>query len=467
MTVIDQSGIAAKTRSLPISPELEKVLKAAGQAAGIDSIIVTSGGQPPTGKQREGSTRHDFGRAADLYLVVAGHKLRFSNRKADERLRRFVVAAAAHGANGIGAGVNYMGDYKLHIGFGRDRRDKQQLVWGARGRSVNAPQWLRDAAVEGWQHPPAWVFAHASESASAAVAVNEVQLEFDETEAHPEALDAVTIRAVQEQLTQLGYKLGRIDGIIGALTESALLAFQRDNDLPPTGLPDAMTRERLTTAAPRALAADRVTATEETLVKQGSVIARDARYSRWLGWITAALGAVGVGNSAVVNSAAATRDTSGLEQMLVALRQLPVAADPSQAARISEVIGQMQDRVPAGGPGAEALELMRLVLASGDPVATTDALGRILAQQPDAPMRTVLDLLPGFFASGSVLEAVAQGIAGLGSSLLPNFAGSLTLVGIGLIGRHLSNRISAARVRDQRSGANLNPLNSTQRSSMS
>ena len=47
------------------------------------------------------------------------------------------------------------------------------------------------------------------------------------------------VRDLQEQLTGLGYALGRVDGAFGPLTRDAVLEFQADNDLPTTGKVDA------------------------------------------------------------------------------------------------------------------------------------------------------------------------------------------------------------------------------------
>jgi hypothetical protein len=140
------------TRNKPITNELRGVLNAAAQAAGIDTIRITSGGQDALGHgtRRTGSTRHDLGRAADLQCVVAGEALTFTDDAAPPGILRFVTAAAAAGATGIGAGVTYMGNRTIHVGFGTSVNDHTKLTWGVHGRSATAPQWLRDAAQDGW-----------------------------------------------------------------------------------------------------------------------------------------------------------------------------------------------------------------------------------------------------------------------------------------------------------------------------
>jgi Bacterial SH3 domain len=143
-------------RNKPISAELKQVLDTAARAAGIDTIRINSGGQDALGEgtRRTGSTRHDRGRAADLQCVVNGTTLTFTDQSAHPDIVAFVTAAAAAGATGIGAGVGYMGDRTIHVGFGASVNDHSKLTWGAGGRSANAPQWLRDAAAAGWSHAP-------------------------------------------------------------------------------------------------------------------------------------------------------------------------------------------------------------------------------------------------------------------------------------------------------------------------
>ena len=143
---------ARAIRNRPIAPELERVLRAAADTVGVDTINIVSGGQPTReeGGPRTGSTRHDHGRAADLQLVIAGRTLTFTDDGADARVAAFVTAAAASGATGIGAGVAYMGNKTIHVGFGTSVDDRTRLVWGAGGKSATAPDWLRIAARKGW-----------------------------------------------------------------------------------------------------------------------------------------------------------------------------------------------------------------------------------------------------------------------------------------------------------------------------
>lgn len=135
---------AGKIRNKPIQDKLKTVLLRAAEKAGVDDVNVTSGGQDVKGQgtRRTGSTRHDGGAAADLQLIRKGRVLDFHSDRAV--FEAFVTAAAAAGATGLGAGDAYMGPQTIHVGFG------SKLVWGAGGKSVNAPAWLKRAAEAGW-----------------------------------------------------------------------------------------------------------------------------------------------------------------------------------------------------------------------------------------------------------------------------------------------------------------------------
>ncbi len=149
MATVDQSGIVGKIRDLPIGSQLAALLKSAAEATGVDRVFIISGSQPGSSGQSTGSTRHNNGRAADLQLFVNGGVLTFSDANGGQ-FASFVKACAARGATGIGAGVHYMGNKTIHVGYGTSPQDHSKLVWGANGASANAPQWLRVAAQAGW-----------------------------------------------------------------------------------------------------------------------------------------------------------------------------------------------------------------------------------------------------------------------------------------------------------------------------
>ena len=87
-----------------------------------------------------------------MSLSQRGRTLDFTRPGDLDTICRFVASAAACGATGIGAGVNYMGPRRLHVGFGNGPHDTTQVVWGEGGAAANAPDWLRDAAQLGWAY---------------------------------------------------------------------------------------------------------------------------------------------------------------------------------------------------------------------------------------------------------------------------------------------------------------------------
>lgn len=144
--MVDISGPpASATRNKPIVAKLKTLLLKAGEAAGVDAIVITSGGQPGTTGRSVGSHRHDGGNAADFHFVKNGRTLNFTRADDLAIFVEFVKAAAAGGATGIGAGVGYMGPETIHVGYG------DVAVWGEGGKSVNAPNWLRQAFAAGRQ----------------------------------------------------------------------------------------------------------------------------------------------------------------------------------------------------------------------------------------------------------------------------------------------------------------------------
>lgn len=138
-----------KVRDLPIVSRLKQILSLAGAAAGIDEVVVESGGQCAIGTctKRTGSTRHDLGNAADLELIKDGRVLKFTDSSELVHFQTFVEAAASLGATGIGGDVGYMGPSRLHIGFG------SRATWGGDGGTGPAPDWLDRAARSGWNNP--------------------------------------------------------------------------------------------------------------------------------------------------------------------------------------------------------------------------------------------------------------------------------------------------------------------------
>ncbi|HPC58694.1 MAG TPA: hypothetical protein PK689_06830, partial [Kiritimatiellia bacterium] len=124
------------TRNDPLDPKLIGAMSFLGDM-GI-TMDVISGGQEAAGEggARTGSVRHDHGGAGDVDFYKDGRKLDWNNPADMPILVQIIQTAKANGVTGIGAGDDYMGAGRFHVGFGNPG------VWGAGGKGANAPAWL-------------------------------------------------------------------------------------------------------------------------------------------------------------------------------------------------------------------------------------------------------------------------------------------------------------------------------------
>lgn len=125
------------TRNDPLSPELVQSMSFLGDM-GV-TMRVTSGGQENNTTEGTGSTRHNHGNAADADFYIGDHKLDWNNPQDLPIFQQIVTQARANGVTGIGAGDDYMGAGRMHVGFGNPG------IWGADGKGANAPDWLTTA----------------------------------------------------------------------------------------------------------------------------------------------------------------------------------------------------------------------------------------------------------------------------------------------------------------------------------
>jgi hypothetical protein len=205
-----------KTRDLPIAAKLRQILSEAADQAGVDVVRVTSGGQAKKGTpgKRTGSTRHDLGNAADLMLEAKGKALSFTKAAELPVFEAFVTSAASRGATGIGAGIDYMGEHTIHVGFGK------QLVWGAGGKAVNAPAWLKKAADKGWSGKGA------NAPGAGAAAAGSLSGSVGQGGSNIEA-DVVKVQLLlNAQVAKLGLPPLAVDGDAGDKTITAIRRYQ-------------------------------------------------------------------------------------------------------------------------------------------------------------------------------------------------------------------------------------------------
>jgi len=133
------------TRNKPLAPKLEQALSFLGDL-GVTAEVF-SGGQDASGPHRTGSHRHDHGNAGDIRFYKDGRRLSWANKADLPIFQEIVRRGKAAGITGFGAGPGYMGEGTMHVGFGTPS------VWGAGGRSRNAPSWL-SAAYSGQRVDP-------------------------------------------------------------------------------------------------------------------------------------------------------------------------------------------------------------------------------------------------------------------------------------------------------------------------
>lgn len=130
-----------KIRNKPINGNLKNFLSRAGAVTNV-TVVVTSGGQPPTGR-RTGSHRHDHGMAADFMIKdnATGEYVPISNStKWAQFAKAFKEVANGGGfTTSGGAGQGYMGSKTAHFDIAAGRNPGvRQAVWPRSGR----PGWV-------------------------------------------------------------------------------------------------------------------------------------------------------------------------------------------------------------------------------------------------------------------------------------------------------------------------------------
>lgn len=126
-----------KIRDKPLQPKLEQSMGFL-QDMGI-TMHVSSGGQDAHGPKRTGSHRHDNGGAGDVDFYKNGKPLKHTNAADRAIISEIITTAVANGVSGIG--VAYMGDGRVHIGYGSD------AVWS--GKGTKPPAWAVEAHKKG------------------------------------------------------------------------------------------------------------------------------------------------------------------------------------------------------------------------------------------------------------------------------------------------------------------------------
>lgn len=120
--------------------------------------------------------------------------------------------------------------------------------------------------------------------------------------ANPAITDANTVTQVQARLKELGYtEVGDIDGKVGKMTKTAILAFRNENDLPLVDYIDQDMRIALLDAKPRNISTDRVDA-KPADVRQQVPEAKAAWWTQIGAWVLGIPAAIGTVVSGVLDN---------------------------------------------------------------------------------------------------------------------------------------------------------------------
>lgn len=114
--------------------------------------------------------------------------------------------------------------------------------------------------------------------------------------------DAATVTKVQTQLKALGYtEVGEVDGRVGKMTKTAILAFRNENDLPLVNYIDAAMLAALWTAKPRELAPSRADAAP-AVVRDQVPEAKAAWWTKFSSWVAGGVSVAGATVSGVLDN---------------------------------------------------------------------------------------------------------------------------------------------------------------------
>ncbi|MBV8793986.1 MAG: peptidoglycan-binding protein [Hyphomicrobiales bacterium] len=302
------------------------------------------------------------------------------------------------------------------------------------------------------------------------------------------------VSALQTMLRSAGYDVGGVDGKFGTLTRMALMAFQADHDLVPTGVADAGTNIALNNPGQRPLDDQRVSATISDLIKNGSRTAVNGRRVNWMGALATILGSLGIVNSGIVGAAnsgtanaarsmastPSSTDTIGptvqhLQNILSSaplnatnlaplksqLQEIAYSLDTFRQAnlaplKVTDIPGTLQKihdllltQPVSTAAGKNAQELVNQLIAFQNQLVALQPMTDPAIHPTVSNINSVFDMLPP-----DALGAVTPVLTTVANSVLPGFGGALVTLGLGVATQVFGNRVLNARLDDHRSAAN-------------
>jgi predicted chitinase len=312
------------------------------------------------------------------------------------------------------------------------------------------------------------------------------------------------VSALQTMLRNAGYDVGGVDGKFGTLTRMALMAFQADHNLVPTGVADSGTNIALNNPGQRPLDDQRVSATINDLINNGSRTALNGRRVNWMGLLATILGGLGIVNSGIVGAT-----NSGIASAAKSMAATPQALTPNPTDTIGPTVQHLQNILNSPPLNATNLAALKSQLqeiafsldtfrqANLGPLKVTDIPGTLqkihdlLLTQPVSPtaaknaedlvnqliafqnqlvalqtavdpvvhsavsnVNSVIDMFPP-----DALGAVTPVLTTVANSVLPGFGGALVTLGLGVATQIFGNKLLNARLDDHRTAANTNSNN--------
>ena len=308
------------------------------------------------------------------------------------------------------------------------------------------------------------------------------------------------VSALQAMLRNAGYDVGGVDGKFGTLTRMALMAFQADHNLVPTGVADSGTNIALNNPGQRPLDDQRVSATISDLINAGSRTALNGRRVNWMGLLATIFGGMGIVNSGIVGAA-----NSEIANVAKSMAATPQAPTPSATDTIGPTVQHLQNILNSPSLNGTTVAALRSQLqeiafsldtfrqANLGGLKVTDIPGTLqkihdlLLPRPVSPIaaKNAEDLVNQLIAfqnqlvalqTGSVDPAVHSAVTNISTvfdmlppdalgvvtpvlttvanSVLPGFGGALVTLGLGVATQIFGNRVLNAQLDDHRTAAN-------------
>jgi len=178
--------------------------------------------------------------------------------------------------------------------------------------------------------------------------------------------DRGRVEALQTLLRDKGFPVGAIDGVFGAMTETAVFSFQRASGLPANGIVDADTLTKLNLAAAFPIDPKRAGATIDTLVELGSRTVREAQSGKTWSSVLGAIGAGGLLETVLKANGAGLFDTlfkTSTVPDVAAKGALATEAAAKAADSVDNVLPLLVKALPALIDPAGGLPILALVVA--------------------------------------------------------------------------------------------------------